>query len=335
MYAYVIKRILSGIVVIFLVSVSIFLLFWFGPENPAKPICDRDTSNRCTPAREAIFTKSMGYDNPWYEEYGKFVKGVFVGRTLVIRSNDYECPAPCLGISHRTKRLVYDELIARLPATASVAIGGSLLYLAFGIPIGVAAARRRGTVADKLLVSTFLVMSSVPYYLIALLTWLYFTVAWEIPALSDTGYFPITENPLKFLSGMLLAWLALGMYGSTQYTRYTRGAMVETLGEDYIRTAKAKGLPPRTVVYKHALRAAMVPVVTIFGIDIGILFAGTIFTERIFDIQGIGFWGLTAVYTKDLPVVMATALFTAVMVVISNIVVDLVYSLLDPRVRLG
>jgi peptide/nickel transport system permease protein len=134
---------------------------------------------------------------------------------------------------------------------------------------------------------------------------------------------------------MLLAWIALGIYGCTSYTRYSRGAMVETLSEDYIRTAKAKGLPPRTVVYKHALRAALVPIVTIFGIDFGTLLAGTVFTERIFEIQGIGFWGLQAVVARDLPVVAATALFGATMLIVANIVVDVVYSILDPRVRLS
>ena len=158
---------------------------------------------------------------------------------------------------------------------------------------------------------------------------------WEAPYVSDTGYFPITENPAKWFAGMFLAWVALGIFGCTQYTRYTRGAMVEALSEDYIRTAKAKGLPPRTVVYRHGLRAALVPVVTIFGIDFGTLLAGTIFTERIFDIDGIGFWSLQAVQQKDLPVVAATVLFSAVLLIVSNLIVDVVYSVLDPRVRLS
>jgi peptide/nickel transport system permease protein len=223
----------------------------------------------------------------------------------------------------------------RLPATLSVAFGGAALYLLFGVPIGVAAARRRGTLADKALVSSFLVLSSVPYYLFALLMWLYLTLIFQIPLFSDTGYFPFTENPAKWFSGMLLAWIALGIYGCTSYTRYSRGAMVETLSEDYIRTAKAKGLPPRTVVYKHALRAALVPIVTIFGIDLGTLLAGTVFTEQIFEIEGIGLWSLQAVQAKDLPVVAATALFGATMLIVANIVVDVVYSILDPRVRLS
>jgi len=335
MFAYVVKRLLSGIVVLFLVSLSVFLLFWFGPSSPAQPICDRDTSNRCGDRIE-IYEENLGYNNPWYSEYGKFMQGVVVGRDIQFGGQRvYECRAPCLGYSYRTKAPVFEEMKTRMPATISVAVGGAALYLILGIPIGVAAARRRGTAADKALVSSFLVLSSIPYYLFALMMWLFLTVSWEIPLFAETGYFPFSENPAKWFSGMLLAWVALGIFGCTTYTRYARGSMVETLGEDYIRTAKAKGLPQRTVVYKHALRSALVPVVTIFGIEFGTLLAGTIFTELIFDIEGIGLWALGAITGKDLPVVAATVLFGAVMLIISNIVVDVIYSVLDPRVRLS
>ncbi|MEO5665125.1 MAG: ABC transporter permease [Nocardioides sp.] len=336
MFAYVIKRLLSGVVVLFLISMSVFLLFWFGPSEPAQTICDNDTQNRCTPARLAVFRENLGFNNPWYEEYGTFMKGVAVGRDIQFGSTTvFECNAPCLGYSYRTKAPVFEEMKTRMPATFSVAIGGGFLYLALGVPIGVAAARRRGTLADKALVSAFLVVSSIPYYLFALLAWLYLTISWEVPLFAQTGYFPITDNPAKWFSGMLLAWCALGAFGCTQYTRYTRGSMVEVLSEDYIRTAKAKGLGANKVVYKHGLRAALVPVVTIFGIDFGSLLAGTIFTERIFDIQGIGLWSLQAVFQRDLPVVAATALFGATVLIISNILVDVIYSVLDPRVRLS
>lgn len=335
MYAYVVKRLLGGAIVVVLISLSVFVLFWKGASSPAQPLCDRETQNRCSPDRLEGYMESLGYNNPMFGEYLKFAKGVFVGRDIKIGSNDYPCPAPCLGYSFTTKVPVYQELKDRIPATVSVAAGGASMYLLLGIPIGVAAARRRGSTADKALVSTFLILSSIPYYLFALLLYLYTTVIFEVPIFSDTGYTPISENPYKWFTGLFLAWVALGIFGSTQYTRFARGAMVESLSEDYIRTAKAKGLPTRTVVYKHGLRAALVPIVTIFGIDVGTLLAGTIFTERIFEIQGIGFWGLQAVYQRDFPVVQATVLFGAIVMIISNIIVDVVYSLLDPRVRLS
>ena len=334
MFAYVVKRLLSGFLVIVLVSMAVFVLFWYGPASPAQPICDADTNNRCG-ERIKIYEENLGYNNPIYSEYAKFAKGVVVGREIKLGPNAYHCPAPCLGYSYRTKVPVWGELKQRLPATVSVAVGGAFLYLLFGIPIGVAAAKRRGSTTDKALVSSFLFVSSIPYYLFALLTWLYLTVIFEVPFVSDTGYKPITEDPAAWFGGLFLAWVALGIFGCTQYTRYTRGAMVETLSEDYIRTAKAKGLPSRTIVYKHGLRAALVPVVTILGIDFGTLLAGTIFTEAIFDIEGIGLWGLRAVTAKDLPVVAAVAMFGAVMLIVSNIIVDIIYSVLDPRVRLS
>jgi peptide/nickel transport system permease protein len=334
MFAYVVKRLISGVLVVTLVSMGIFLLFWYGPTSPAQPICDQQTSNRCNPARLKVYEHRLGYDNPVYVEYGKFVKGIFVGREIQVGATPRHCEAPCLGISSRTDQFVSDEMLTRMPATLSVAFGGAFFYLLFGVPIGVAAARRRGSVADKALVASFLTLSSIPYYLFALLAWLYLTVIFEIPLFSNTGYHPISENPWNWFTGMFLAWMALGVFGCTQYTRYTRGAMVEALSEDYIRTAKAKGLPARAVVYRHGLRAALVPVVTIFGIDFATLLAGTIITERIFEIDGIGFWALEAVRARDLNVVAATALFGAVMLIVANLVVDLLYSILDPRVRL-
>ncbi|WP_426246422.1 ABC transporter permease [Nocardioides sp. LHG3406-4] len=336
MFAYIVKRLLTGVVVLVLVSMGIFALLWFGPESPARPICNQETSGRCTPERLANFEKSMGYDNPVYSEYGKFAKGVVFGREIKLGSDAVvDCDAPCFGFSFRTRNLVWDELIDRLPATMSVAAGGAALYLLLGIPIGIAAARRRGTLGDKLLVSSFLLVSSIPYYLFALVAWLYCTLIWDLPVLGDSGYTPLFDNPAKWFAGLLLPWLCLGIFNCTAYTRYTRGAMVESLGEDYIRTAKAKGLPARTVVYRHGLRSALVPVVTIFGIDLGLLLAGTIFTERIFEIQGIGLWGLRAVIALDLPVISATALFGAVVIIVSNIAVDVVYGILDPRVRVS
>jgi len=334
MFAYVVKRALAGVLVLALVSMAIFLLFWYGPASPAQPICDQQTSNRCNAERLALYEERLGYNNPVYVEYGKFVKGIFVGREIQVGATPRDCEKPCLGISSRTNNFVSDEMLSRMPATLSVAFGGAFFYLLFGVPIGVAAARRRGTLADKSLVASFLTLSSIPYYLFALLSWLYLTVIFEIPLFSNTGYHPMTENPWNWFTGMFLAWLALGIFGCTQYTRYTRGAMVEALNEDYIRTAKAKGLAPRTVVYRHGLRAALVPVVTIFGIDFATLLAGTIITERIFEIDGIGFWALEAVRARDLNVVAATALFGAMMLIVANLIVDMLYSVLDPRVRL-
>lgn len=333
MFSFLVKRVLSGALIVVLVSVMVYALFWYGPKSPVLELCRRDTNNRCTPAKEAEFEERLGYNNPIYSEYGKWAKGLVQGREIPVGASAYDCPAPCLGISYRDRSLVTEQLKDRYPITASLALGASSLYLLFGVSVGILAARRRGTVADKALVATTLVFSSVPYYLVALLSFLLLTLSTSY--FPDVGYTSPFDNPVSWVSGLLLVWLVMGVYGATSYTRYSRGAMVESLGEDFVRTAKAKGLRSRTVVFKHALRAALVPVVTIFGIDVAFLLSGTVFTEAIFDLEGIGKWGIDAVNIKDLPVVQATALVLAVSVVIMNVIVDIVYSVLDPRVRLS
>lgn len=333
MFGFVVRRLLSSAIVIALASLSVFAIFYLGPANPAQPVCDA-SGKACTAEKLAAIEKSMGLDKPVLEAYGTYVKGVFVGREVTIGQAKYQCDAPCLGVAYGTRGQVTDELKQRMVPTLLIALGGSFLYLIIGVTIGVAAAAKRGTVGDRLLVSGSLIVSAIPYYLLCLLAWLFLTLKTNV--FPETGYFPITEDPLKTFSGLLLPCLVLGVASSPVYARYTRGQMVDTLGDDFIRTAKAKGLPGRRVLFKHGLRAAIVPIVTIFGLDFGALLAGTVFTEQIFSVDGIGRWGLQAIKTpQDLPVLTATVLLGAIFIVISNLLVDLAYGLLDPRVRIG
>ncbi len=334
MFSFLVRRILSGFLIVVLVSLAVFTLFFYGPKSPALELCRRDTNNRCGPTspKLEVYEERLGYNNPMLSEYGKWAKGLVAGRTITVGNTAYDCPAPCLGISYRDRTLVTDGLKTRFPVTLSLAVGASSLYLLIGVTVGVLAARRRGTTTDKALVSSTLIFSSVPYYLVALLSFLTLTISTSV--FPDVKYSPFLDNPAKWFTGLLLVWLVMGVYGSTSYTRFSRGAMVESLGEDYVRTARAKGLRPRTVVVRHALRAALVPVATIFGLDFAFLLSGTLFTEKIFGLEGIGKWGLDAIFIKDLPVVQATSLILAVAVVAANIIVDIVYSWLDPRVRL-
>jgi peptide/nickel transport system permease protein len=215
----------------------------------------------------------------------------------------------------------------------SVAVGGAICFLVLGLSTGVFAARKRGTPADKAIVSTSLFINAIPFYLLLLLAYLYLVQALGIfPA---TGYFsPASEGLLKYVGGMLLPWLMIGIGFATQYARFSRGSMVDTLNEDFVRTARAKGLSEKRVVLKHGLRAAIVPIVTIFGLDFAGLLAGTVFTEKIFGIQGLGLAALDAVQRTDLPIISATVLIGATLIIVANIVVDVLYSVIDPRVRL-
>jgi peptide/nickel transport system permease protein len=334
MFSFLVRRILSGFLIVVLVSMLVYALFWYGPKSPALELCRRDTNGRCGPTSPKLeeYEERLGYNNPVYTEYGTWAKGLVTGRTIYFGDTAYDCSAPCLGLSYRDRTEVTEQLKDRFPVTVSLAVGAASLYLLIGVTMGVLAARRRGTLADKALVSSTLVLSSIPYYLVALLSFLLLTLSTSI--FPDVQYTPFFDNPVKWASGLLLVWLVMGIYGATSYTRYSRGAMVEALSEDYVRTARAKGLKQRTVVTRHALRSALAPVVTIFGLDVAFLLSGTVFTEFIFDLEGIGKWGLEATYIKDLPVVAATSLILAVAVVTANIIVDIAYSVLDPRVRL-
>ncbi len=330
MFGYIVRRVISGLLVLLVVSIATFALFFYGPADPALAYCPE---TRCTPQRLENIRTSLGLDRPVVEQYSEYMAGIFVGNDFKAGAISIKCDAPCLGVSFKLRENVTDYLLSRFPATLSIALGGSVIFLLVGVSSGIFAARRRGTAADKGIVGVSLVINAMPYYLLALLAYLMLISKWGI--FPESGYHgPFDEGPVAWVKGMLLAWLVLGISSSTQYARFSRGSMIDSMNEDYVRTARAKGLSERRVTLKHALRAAMVPVVTIFGLEFAYLLAGTIFTERIFDIQGIGMTALSAIGTKDLPLVSATVLLAAAFIVIANILVDILYSIIDPRVRL-
>jgi len=336
MTGFIVRRLLSSILVVILTSMFVFVLFFKGMgDAPARNYCEKLGAGKCTPVKLDAIKKGYGYDKPLVQNYVIWAKGIFVGRENVYSDGKYyDCPAPCLGISVNTSETVWHDLKQKYPATVTLAVGGATIYLVLGVIIGAFAARWRGTAADRLLVGGTLIVSSIPYYVIALLAWIYLSL--QLKIFPETGYYPITENPAKTVSWMALPWMVIGLTYCTSYARFTRGQMVETLGEDYIRTAQAKGVRTGKVLFRHALRAAIVPVVTIFGLDFATLLAGTVFTEQIFSIDGIGRWGLDALRTPiDLSVISATVLVASVSIVVANLLVDIFYSFLDPRVSVA
>jgi peptide/nickel transport system permease protein len=336
MTGFIVRRTLSSILVVILTSMFVFVLFFKGlGDSPARNYCEKLGPGKCSTEKLDSIRHQMGYDKSLVSNYTTWAKGIFVGRHNVYDDGKlYDCPAPCLGISITTGDTVWHDLKQKYPATMTLAIGGATLYLVIGVVLGALAARWRGTAADRLLVGGTLVVSSIPFYVIALLAWIYLSL--QLKIFPETGYYPITENPVKTVTWMMLPWLVIGLTNCTSYARFTRGQMVETLSEDYIRTAQAKGVRTNTVLFKHALRAAIVPVITIFGLDFATLLAGTIFTEKIFSIDGIGNWGLQALSTPvDINVISATVLVSAVLIVIANLLVDILYSFMDPRVSVG
>jgi peptide/nickel transport system permease protein len=327
---FIVRRLAASTLVVILTSMFVFLLFFKGPSNPAEPLCN--LNGKCTPTKLALLTEQLGLNDSVVHQYGLFAKGMFQDREISFGAK-YHCDAPCFGISYRTKGEVSKELIHKFPATLSIALVGSIIYLTFGVFLGTMAARYRGTALDRSLVAFSVFVSSIPYYIVALLAWIVFSL--QLKLFTDTSYHPITHGIGAWAWGLTLPWLCIGIASSTSYARFSRGQMIETLGEDYIRTATAKGLKPSTVMYKHGLRAAIVPIITIFGLDFAALLAGTIFTERIFDIDGIGRWAIDAIRSPiDFPVVQATVMFSSVIIVLANLIVDVLYSVIDPRVRL-
>jgi peptide/nickel transport system permease protein len=331
MIGYIVRRVIAGLLVIWVTSMVVFALFFFGPSNPGQVLCQA-TSSQCPAERVDRLNEVLGFNDSVVNQYGLWVKGLFVGREFEI-GGGVECPAPCFGISYLTREPVFDMMKERLPATISLALGAAAIFFPLGLLLGSLAAQRRGSATDKGLVGGSLIISSIPYFLVALLAQIYLVITWQV--FPTPTYNPITENPLTWFGGLILPWLVLGITYSTAYARFSRGSMIDALGEDYVRTAKAKGLAPRTVTRKHALRAAIVPVVTIFGLDLAGLLAGTVFTERIFNIDGIGNMAIAAINDQNFPIISTTVLFAATMVVIANIVVDILYTVIDPRVRLA
>jgi peptide/nickel transport system permease protein len=208
-----------------------------------------------------------------------------------------------------------------------------VLWLLIGVSLGMASALKRGTIFDRLAIGVSLVGASLQVYFFGLVLLLIFVYSTGL--LPSPSYTPITENPLQWAWGLILPWVTLGFLNSALYARLSRAQMLETLSEDFVRTARAKGLPKTKVYTRHALRAAITPIITIAGLDIGASLGGTVITESIFGLQGLGRTAVDAVAKLNLPIVLATVLLAALFIVVMNIIVDLLYAVVDPRVRLG
>jgi peptide/nickel transport system permease protein len=322
---YVLRRVVTSLTVVLMTLIVSFALFFVAPTDPAAITCGA----RCTPDRYQEIAASLDLDQPVLVQLGRYLQGIFVGRTYHSSGVAIECAAPCLGYSFTFNEPVTSMLARAVPVTLSIVIGGSVVYVTIGVLAGILAARRRGTATDRTLVGMTLGIGSVPYFIFALIVALYATF------LPRPEYHSLWSDPIAWATGLLAAWLTLGVSFTASYTRYSRASMIEALGEDYVRTARAKGISERRVVYKHGLRAAITPVATIFGLDLSFQLTGAIFTESIFGLPGLGVVTLQAFNQSDLPVLMGGVLVGSVVLVLMNLVVDLLYTVLDPRVKLA
>ncbi|MCG5462135.1 ABC transporter permease [Micromonospora sp. NPDC053740] len=327
MSRFLIKRLFSATLTLFAVSVLTFLMFFALPRDPVSSIC----SKNCNPERLERVRDDLGLNDPLISQYAGYMKGIVTGRDLGSAQGG-RCDAPCLGWSYVTNEAVSDTIARVLPVTLSIVIPAAILWLLLGVGLGMVSALRRGTWLDRLAIGFSLTGASLQLYFVGAVLLLVFV--YNLRLLPVPSYTSLFDNPAKWASGLVLAWVALAFLFSAIYARLSRAQMLETLSEDFVRTARAKGLAKPTVYGRHALRAAITPVVTIAGLDVGGALGGTVITETTFGIQGLGRTAVDAVRSGDLPTIMATVLIAAVFVVLANVLVDLLYAAIDPRVRL-
>ncbi|MEV8452828.1 ABC transporter permease [Streptomyces sp. NPDC052095] len=326
MFRFLIRRAIGALVILLIISVITFVLFYVAPRDPARVACGKV----CTEETLKLVKHNLGIDDALPVQYWHWLQGVFVGRDY---SSFGHCPAPCLGYSFSNREPVVGTIIDRLPTTLSLSVGSAFVFVIFGVGTGMLAAVKQGKWLDKIASSASLIGSSMQIYFVGVIAMYYLADQWHL--MSRPKEVPLSEDPAGWFTGLLLPWLVLALIFTANYTRMTRSQLVETLSEDYVRTARAKGLSRRTVFFKFAWRGAMGPIVTIFGLDIGVLLGGAIITEKTFGLHGIGALSIKAVYDNDLPMILGVVLVAAAAIVVFNIIVDAVYALIDPRVRLA
>ncbi|MGH3935859.1 MAG: ABC transporter permease [Pseudonocardiaceae bacterium] len=335
MVVYLIRRVVAAALLLLIVTAATFAVFFLVPRLAgATP---EDLASRYvgrTASAEVIrqIAEKLGFTDPIWVQYGRFVKGLVLGADYSTGPTTVHCPAPCFGYSFLTQNPVLPDLIDRLPITMSLAAGGALIWLVAGVSTGVVSALRRGSVFDRAAMGVTLAGVSLPIFFTGLLALSIFSYGLGITA-PGGSYVPLTENPLRWAYSLILPWVTLAFLYAAGYARLTRAGMLATMGEDFIRTARAKGLPERTVVLKHGLRASLTPILTIFGLDLGLLLGGAILTESTYSLPGIGKYAVDAVVNNDLPKVLGVVLVGSIFIIGANLVVDLLYAVVDPRVR--
>jgi peptide/nickel transport system permease protein len=317
-----------------LVSAITFAIFFLVPRlagQTAYQLAAQYVGRNPTPDAIRAVEIKLGLNDPLYLQYGRFVKGIVLGVHYNNGPDVSYCPFPCFGYSFRNQEPVWPQLISDAPVTVSLAIGGAILWLIGGVSIGVLSALRRGSFFDRLSMGIALAGVSLPVFFTGLISLELFSYKWSL--FPNVHYVGITSNPLLWARNMFLPWVTLAFLYAALYARLTRAGMLETMGEDYIRTARAKGLPERKVIVKHGMRAALTPIVTIFGLDLGLLLGGAILTETTFSFPGLGQFTILAIQNQDLPEIMGVVMIAAFFIVVANMIVDILYAVVDPRVR--
>jgi peptide/nickel transport system permease protein len=315
---FVIRRLLWAIVLLFVVSFITFMIFYLFPSaDPAVLRAGRQPN----PELVAQIRHNLGLDNPWYQQYYDYMN------RLVVHGD--------FGFSFQNNISVRQQIFDRLPATISLAVGAAVIFLTLGILVGIVSGTRPRSLLDRFMMGGSLVAISAPVYWLGLVSlFLFADDIGKFPIFEGAGsYVPISEDPSQWFASLILPWLVLAASFTAVYARLLRGNLMEVLSEDYIRTARAKGLRERRVVLRHGVRSAITPLVTAAGIDIGILLGGAILTETVFNIPGIGRLAYDSIQNSDLPMIQGTVLIGAFFIIIANLIVDILYAFIDPRVK--
>ena len=328
MIGYLVRRVGGAVLVLFGLSLLLYGLFYLAPSDPAILTCGKG----CTPERLAEVRHALGVDDPVATQYAHFVRGLVAGRDYPAGPATRHCPAPCLGYSFETDQPVTRLLLDRLPVSASLALGAEVLALTAGIGAGVLSGLRRYRWLDRIVNGLVLAGYAVPVFLVGLLLLLLFCV--QLQWLPFPTYVPLTTDPLAWARNLLLPWVALAVIQTAAYARLTRAGIQETLAEDHIRTARAYGLPERRIIWRRALRGALLPLVTLTAIDLAAIMTSAVLTETMFGLPGVGQLLVGAVNQIDLPVVVGVTLLAGLLIVAANTVADLLYRAVDPRVEL-
>ena len=318
MLRFLARRVVFGVVVLWFVATVVFAMYFVAPNNVARTLAGREASL----ATVAAIKHNLGLDRPILAQYGSFLWKALHGN---------------LGYSYTNSEPVTTLIGQALPITASLVVGGAIVWLLLGLSTGVLAATRPRSLVDRTATGLALFFYSMPTFLLGevLLLVLFFRLhLLHVNFFPAAGYVPLTQNPVQWARYLILPWLTIALVTAATYTRLTRSSMLDVLGEDYIRTARSKGMRESRVIFRHGLRAGLTPMLTQFGIDVGTLLGGAIVTENVFGLPGLGELGINSLTKQDLPTIIGLVLLSSAFVVVANIVVDIFYSLLDPRVRL-
>ncbi|MDQ1286457.1 MAG: peptide/nickel transport system permease protein [Actinomycetota bacterium] len=337
MVTYLIRRVIGAVFLLFIVSVVTFAIFFLVPRiggATADDLASRYVGKTAGSEQTHALAVKLGFTDPIAEQYGRFAKGIFVGAEYDTGTSVEKCPAPCFGYSFITQNPVWPELLDRMPVTVSLALGAAVIWVLLGVSAGVISALRKGSLFDRVAMTLALAGVSLPIFFTGLLSLSIFSYTLGIFP-PGGSYTPLAENPALWAYDLTLPWITLAFLYAAGYARLTRSGMLETMNEDYIRTARAKGLSERAVVVKHGLRATLTPIMTIFGLDLGLLLGGAVLTESTYSLNGIGKYAIDAIKTNDLPKVLGVVLVATFFIVLANLIVDLLYAVVDPRVRLS